>query len=125
LVDNTDNDAIVIVFVDEGVMITPQVQVDTRVQIDEQVHEKADACVQDNIVARESDEIAPGGNKRVRGEVGRCEEDNTVESCDQVDSTTSGDDVEEYDVDDNGVEGGTSEDDEDASVENTRETGGS
>lgn len=128
LVDNTDNDAIVIVLVDEGVIVTPHVQIDAHVQTDEHVHEKADAWVQDTVVASECDGIAPGGNERVRGEVGRCEEDNTVESCDQVDSSTSEDDVvdvEEHGVDDNGVGGSTSDDDKDDRVDNTRDTGGS
>jgi glycerol-3-phosphate cytidylyltransferase-like family protein len=83
--------------------------------------------VQDIVVASESDGTAPGGNERVRDEVGRCEEDNAVESCDQVDSNTSEDDirdVEEHVVDEV-AEGGTSNDDEDDRVDSFRDTGGS
>jgi hypothetical protein len=118
LVDGADNDtedtAIVIVLDDTGVIVAPH------------VHENADACVQDIVVASESNGTAPGGNVRSRDGVDGCEED-TVESCNDVDGNLSEDDardVEEHVVD-NGVGYGTSDDDEDDRVDKTRETGGS
>jgi hypothetical protein len=62
LVDIRDNDAIVIVLDDAGVIVAPHVHTDAHVQTDEHVHENADACVQEIEVASESDGIAPGGN---------------------------------------------------------------
>lgn len=66
-----------------GIIVAPHVQIDTHVQTEEHVHENVDAWVQDTAVASESDEIAPGGEERIRGEVDDCEED-TVESCNEV-----------------------------------------
>jgi hypothetical protein len=126
LVDTPDADAedaaTVIVFDDAGDIVAPHVQIDTHVQTDEHVHENAGACVQDATVASESEGTAPGGNERIRGDADGCEED-TVESCEEVEvGDDDARDVEGHDVDDND-EGSTSDDGEDDTGGNTKDTG--
>ena len=85
--DELDNDTetvMVNVLDDAWIIVAPHVHIDTHVQTEEHVHENVDACVQEIAVASESDGVIPGGKEPLRVAVYDCEED-TVESCNEVD----------------------------------------
>ena len=107
---DTENDVMVIVLGGAGVIVAPHVHIDTHVQTDAHVQENVDACVQETIVASESDGIVPDGNERIRGGVDGCE-GATIESCDEVDVNLSEDDAGHVDEDDGDI---TSDDGEEA-----------
>lgn len=99
---DTENDVMVIVLGGAGIIVAPHVLIDTHVQTDEHVQENVDACVQETIVASESDGIVPDGNERIRGGVDGCE-GVTIESCVEVDVNLSEDDAGHVDEDDGDI----------------------